>query len=126
MTTINIFSYGCRHGDFPRDTATLVIPCHDIPNPHSNEGLREMDGRDPRLQAWVMGHKNARFTLDIAREAAAKAQHPSFPRDDFTIAFECIGGRHRSATLAETLHNVLTEQGVPATLTHRDIDRNRY
>jgi len=124
MRQIQIWSYGCKNGEFdiPGVEARL-IPCHDIPNPWRNDMLREMDGRDQRLQAWVMGHSAAKTTLKIALRDISEAIHPTNNSEDpFTVAFECIGGRHRSASLAECLHRELTARGIPATVNHRELN----
>lgn len=119
--TINIVSYGCRNGDLDPEP-TFLIDCHRIPNPYGKEGLHDLDGRSVRLQTWVMGWQEARKASNLAERAANR----HIPHNvDATIAFECIGGRHRSASLAEVLYRSLTKRGVDATLTHRDIDRKR-
>ena len=122
---IHIYSYGCKHGEFTvtDDIDVTLLPCHDIPNPHRNAEVGDMDGRDPRLQSWVMGHKAAQSTLRLALQAASEALHPTNNNPEHVVAFECIGGKHRSASLAEILHEHLTERGIRASLTHRDINR---
>jgi len=40
-----------------------------------------------------------------------------------TIGVGCTGGRHRSVVVAEALRSYFAKKGFPATVDHRDIDR---
>ena len=119
---VEIISYGISHGELATPP-TVLIPCHDIPNPHTKHGLRELDGTQKRLQFWVMGWPAARATLAAAEKHLATAMHPSSNNENITVAFECYGGKHRSASLAEILSQKLTKRGIPTTVTHRDLYR---
>ena len=118
---IKIVSYGCKNGEYD-DTNCVIIPCHDIPNPHKNPVLREKDGRDPDVQVFVLRTSPARDLLEFAKRSVARTLHPTSNSNELTIAFQCIGGRHRSVAMAETLYSDLTDRGIDATVSHRDID----
>ena len=120
--TVESFSY--KRG-IPRG-ADMVFDCRFLRNPHWDEALRPLDGRDPAVTAYVA--QDAAYpqfvekTLDLTRFLL-----PSY-RDEgkahLTIAFGCTGGRHRSVSLTETLAAALTEEGWQVTKRHRELERH--
>jgi UPF0042 nucleotide-binding protein len=40
-----------------------------------------------------------------------------------TVAIGCTGGRHRSVALVEELRDFVESQGLPVSVTHRDVER---
>ncbi len=119
--TIFVTSFSYR-GGLPRD-ADLVFDVRFLANPHYQTTLRPLDGRDPRVAAYV--------TEDPAFEdffhGLTGMLAPLLPRYEregksyLTIAIGCTGGRHRSVAVAERLAAWLTGLDRPVELSHRDL-----
>ncbi len=121
--SVTLVSFGYRSG-IPYD-ADLVFDCRFLPNPHFVEGLKSLDGRDPAVREFVLGHAESRHLLDRLRDLLGFLV-PFYRREGkayLTIAIGCTGGRHRSVALVEELRGFFEELGVPPTVTHRDLYR---
>ncbi|HSR71022.1 MAG TPA: RNase adapter RapZ [Kiloniellales bacterium] len=118
---IFVTSFSFRQG-LPRE-ADLVIDVRFLANPHYDEALRPLDGRDPRVVAFV--EADPAFSDFFERLTGMLA--PLLPRYEaegksyLTVALGCTGGRHRSVALAERLARWLEDQGRPVSLAHRDL-----
>jgi len=90
---------------------------------HYDPALRELDGRDPRVAAYV--EADPAFADFFARLTGMLG--PLLPRyaqegkSYLTIAVGCTGGRHRSVAVAEKLAAWLAAQGLHAERVHRDL-----
>jgi UPF0042 nucleotide-binding protein len=117
---LRLMSFGFKRG-VPID-ADNVIDLRALPNPYYDLALRPLDGRDPRVQAYVFTPAGLAFYSRLrdfvgllTREAAASG------RSSYTVAVGCTGGQHRSVTIAERLmHDLADEFEVRAE--HRDVD----
>lgn len=119
--TLLTFSYkrGTPH------EADMVFDCRFLRNPYWDETLRELDGRDPRIQAFVA--EDPLFPAFFERLAgmvtmllpAYRAEGKAY----LGIALGCTGGRHRSVTVAERLGAHLRAEGWPVLIRHRELDR---
>jgi UPF0042 nucleotide-binding protein len=121
--TISLVSFGFKHG-VPFD-ADLVFDVRFLPNPHFVEGLRPLDGRDPRVRAFILEHGDSRELLRRLQDFLGFVL-PAYRREGkayLTVAVGCTGGRHRSVALVEELRGFLERLGLPATVVHRDMDR---
>lgn len=121
--SVSLVSFGFKHG-LPVD-AELVFDVRFLPNPHFVEELRMLDGRDAPVREFVMKHHE---TNELVRriESLLEFVVPASQREGksyLTIAVGCTGGRHRSVALVEELRGFLDRLGFPATIVHRDIDR---
>jgi len=121
--SVSLVSFGFKHG-LPVD-AELVFDVRFLPNPHFVEALRALDGRDARVREFIMKHDE---TTELLRRLQALLEFvvPASQREGksyLTIAVGCTGGRHRSVALVEELRGFLDQLGFPATVVHRDIDR---
>ena len=122
---MNVFvtSFSYRHG-LPRE-ADLVFDVRFLANPHYQAELRPLDGRDPRVDAFV--------SVDPAFEPffgrLTDMLEPLLPRYEqegksyLTIAVGCTGGRHRSVAVAERLAAWLARSGREVHKSHRDVAR---
>ncbi len=121
--SVTLVSFGYRYG-IPYD-ADLVFDVRFLPNPHFVEGLKSLDGRDPAVREFVLGHAESRQLMDRLRDLF-RFLVPFYQREGkayLTIAIGCTGGRHRSVALVEELRGFFEELGVPPTVTHRDLYR---
>jgi UPF0042 nucleotide-binding protein len=118
-----LISFGYKHG-LPYD-ADLVFDVRFLPNPHFVDELRALDGRDPRIQDFILVHDESRQLLERIQDLL-RFLLPFYRREGkayLTVAVGCTGGRHRSVALVETLRAFLEHLGCPARIVHRDIAR---
>ena len=105
-------------------SADMVFDCRFLRNPYWDPEIRDLDGRDEAIQAFVrddplhdafFGKLCDMLTMLLpAYRAEGKAY--------LTVALGCTGGRHRSVTLAEGLSKHLAEAGWPVSTRHRELD----
>jgi UPF0042 nucleotide-binding protein len=121
--TISLVSFGFKHG-VPFD-ADLVFDVRFLANPHFVEGLRPLDGRDPRVREFILSHEESRELLRRLQDFLGFVL-PAYQREGkayLTVAIGCTGGRHRSVALVEELKGFLDGLGLAATVIHRDMER---
>ena len=101
--TILLESFGFKHG-VPLD-ADLVFDVRCLPNPHYEEKLAPLTGRDAPVVAFLESAPDVeRMYNDIYHFVGSWL--PDYARDNrnyLTVAIGCTGGRHRSVYLAERL-----------------------
>ncbi len=121
--SVSLVSFGYKHG-IPYD-ADLVFDVRFLPNPHFVESLKSLDGRDPVIREFVVGHPESRQLLDRLQDLL-RLLLPLYQREGkayLTVAIGCTGGRHRSVALVEELRPFFEGLGTPPTVTHRDLYR---
>jgi RNase adapter protein RapZ len=120
-TAILIQSFGFKHG-LPADT-DFVFDVRCLPNPHWENHLKVLTGRDSQVIEYLEGFKEVKAMLgDLLKYADRWI--PSFIRESrsyITISIGCTGGRHRSVYLTEQLKIRLQEKGYNVSLKHRDL-----
>lgn len=116
-------SFGFKHG-LPLD-ADLVLDVRFLPNPHWDEDLRPLTGRDEAVRDFVLGQRDTEeFLVRVLH--LLELLLPAYRVEGkayLGIAIGCTGGRHRSVAIVEELGRRLNDSGTPATVVHRDIDR---
>jgi RNase adapter protein RapZ len=118
-----VVSFGYKYG-LPLD-ADIVLDVRFLPNPHWVEGLRELTGLDQQVRDYVVEQKGTAQFLERAQELF-DLWLPGFQREGrhyLSVAVGCTGGRHRSVVLAEDVGALITEQGFPVKVVHRDLRR---
>lgn len=118
--TVEIISFSYRYG-VPRE-ADLVFDVRFLRNPYYVESLRNFDGRDCNVAAYIADDPDfPRFFDDVTRLIG-----PLLPRflaegkSYLTIAVGCTGGQHRSVFVAERLAKWLKDQEFTIGITHRE------
>lgn len=123
--SVDLVSFGFRYG--PPAEADLMIDVRFLPNPNFEPDLRDRDGSDPEVAAWVL--EDTRTVTFLERffdfvgyllplyEGEGKAY--------LTLAIGCTGGRHRSVAVANALERNLSERKIGVRVAHRDVDRQR-
>jgi len=121
--SVSVQSFSYKRG-LPRGL-DMVFDCRFLNNPHWEPGLRDADGRDDAVQAYL--RKDARLApfldqlgalLDLLLPA-----HEEEGKAYLSIGTGCTGGQHRSVAVAEFLVARLAEQGWPVSLRHRELER---
>jgi UPF0042 nucleotide-binding protein len=101
--TLQFESFGYKHG-VPLD-ADLVFDVRCVPNPHYEEQLAPLTGRDAPVIAFLeRAPEVERMYNDIYYFVGSWL--PDYARDNrnyLTVAIGCTGGRHRSVFFAERL-----------------------
>jgi len=119
--SVLVTSFSYRNG-LPR-AADLVFDVRFLANPHYDPALRDLDGRDSRVAAYI--EADGAFADFFARLTGMLA--PLLPRyaqegkSYLTIAVGCTGGRHRSVAVAEKLAAWLAGQGLQVDRVHREL-----
>jgi UPF0042 nucleotide-binding protein len=118
-----IISFGYKFG-LPLD-ADLVLDVRFLPNPHWVEGLRELTGLQPPVRNYVLDKDVTGDFLSKTKDlfGVLLPGYETEGRHYLTIAVGCTGGRHRSVVLAEELGAFIHDQGYPAKVIHRDVEK---
>jgi UPF0042 nucleotide-binding protein len=123
VPNVNVVSFGFKYG-LPAES-DLVFDVRFLPNPHFVQDLRPLDGRSPRVQAFL--DEAAVLPAFIERlNGLVDFLVPLYGAEGktyLTVAIGCTGGKHRSVALAERLGQYLRQREVPATVSHRDLGR---
>lgn len=123
--TVQSFSY--KRG-LPRGL-DIVFDCRFLRNPHWDKRLRNMDGRDEPVAAYVAADESfAEFFAKVYDLVTFLL--PSYKaegKSHLSIGFGCTGGQHRSVAVTEKLASALEMAGWPVSIRHREMDRrDRY
>lgn len=117
---VRITSFGYRH-PLPSPPADIVINLQDhLRDPHVDPALRDLTGQDPEVVAAVLATPGA---PEVAAGLALIVRGCHATGAPVTVAIGCAGGRHRSVVIANHLAGLLTGDGIPAEVTHRDISQ---
>jgi len=124
-TSVQVQSFSYKRG-LPR-SVDMVFDCRFLRNPHWTPDLRDLDGEDEAVRAFVS--QDPRFeaflekVLDLCEFLLPAAEEEG--KSYLTFAFGCTGGRHRSVTLAEMVADALAKKGWPVSTRHRELDRSK-
>ncbi|HKX78149.1 MAG TPA: RNase adapter RapZ [Novosphingobium sp.] len=119
--TITVSSFGFSRGMPP--IADLVFDMRFLDNPHWDDQLRPLTGKDAGVGAYI--RRDPAFEEAFARIRDLilmllpryRAQGKAYVH----IAFGCTGGRHRSVYVAEQIAQALRQSGFSPTLLHRNL-----
>lgn len=109
----------------PRD-ADLMFDVRFLNNPHYDDALRGLTGRDEPVSTFV--EKDPDFADFFGN--LTQLLKPLLPRyaaegkSYLTVAVGCTGGRHRSVCVAEKLGQWLVSEGYDPAVTHRDLEKS--
>ncbi|WP_296427682.1 RNase adapter RapZ [Yoonia sp.] len=119
--TIHSFSY--KRG-LPRGM-DIVMDCRFLRNPHWDESLRTLDGRDDAVAAYVAA--DPRFDPFFERIKSLAdlllPAHKDEGKAHLSIGFGCTGGQHRSVAVAERFASALAKDGWHVSKRHREMER---
>lgn len=119
---VSVQSFSYKRGA-PHD-ADMVLDCRFLRNPYWQEALRELDGRDPPIQAFVREDPAFGPFFEKLCEMLMMLL-PAYMgegRAYFCVALGCTGGRHRSVAVGEMLTARLGAAGWPVSVRHRELE----
>ena len=116
---ITLQSFGFKHG-VPLD-ADLVFDVRCLPNPHYEQGLANLTGRDEPVVSFLETFPEVeRMVQDIYTFVSTwLPEYRGDNRNYLTIAVGCTGGRHRSVYIVERLRTMLA--AAHALVRHREL-----
>lgn len=121
---IHVVSFGYKYG--VPSGADLVFDVRFLPNPYFEPGLREKDGRDPEVEAFLFAHDETSELLDRL-EGFLSYLLPHYAKEgksNLTIAIGCTGGRHRSVAVSRHVGDRLRALHDRVRVSHRDVEND--
>lgn len=119
--SLQFLSFGYKHG-IPLD-ADFVFDVRCLPNPYWEVGLRELNGRDEKVTAFLDSQPPVNAMLQSLKEFL-ETWIPAFEADNrsyLTVAIGCTGGNHRSVYVVERLAARFREGRSGVLVRHRDM-----
>ena len=121
--SVSVHSFSYKRG-LPRGV-DFVFDCRFLRNPHWDDTLRTLDGRDTRVRDYVIadplaGDYETRLHEVLGLALPAQAREG---KAHVAVALGCTGGQHRSVALAERLAGHLAEAGYTVSIRHRELER---
>lgn len=119
-----VISFGYLHGEPPEGAHITLDLRQHFRDPHVSPALRHLTAHDQEVREAVLDTAGI-VPLIEATAAAVRAYSsgPSAENSDVVVAVGCAGGRHRAATVAAELLDLLDLDGYDTTLIHRDLAR---
>ncbi len=116
-----VTSFSYKNG-LPRE-ADLVFDVRFLRNPHYDQRLRSLTGRDAAVVDYVASDPDYPAFVEGLTGMLSRLvpRYASEGKSYLTIAVGCTGGRHRSVAVAETLADALGEAGWRVILNHREL-----
>lgn len=119
---LSFVSFGFKNG-LPRE-ADIVVDVRFLDNPYFVEELRDLDGRDPEVSAFVESAEGTSEFLEHLKSFLEYLlpRYLSEGRGYLTVAIGCTGGRHRSVAIVERMSQYFRDRGpVWVQARHRDL-----
>ncbi|MCI5061263.1 MAG: RNase adapter RapZ [Alphaproteobacteria bacterium] len=119
--SVSLMSFGFR-GGIPA-SADIVMDVRFLKNPHWDEGLRPLNGKDASVQKYIEEDTNfVPFLQNFQNMLEPLLERYAHEGKSYlTIAIGCTGGKHRSVFVIEKLKDWFDEKKIKAYLKHRDL-----
>ncbi len=121
---IHVVSFGYKYG-VPAG-ADLVFDVRFLPNPYFETSLREKDGNDPEVEAFLFSHEQTGELLDRLEDFLRYLlpQYANEGKSNLTIAIGCTGGKHRSVAMSNHIGERLRRDHDRVRVSHRDVEND--
>ena len=118
---VHVLSFSYRQG-LP-ETADQIFDMRFAKNPYWNDELRGLTGLDKDVSAFFAQDELAnRFLSQLQQMLKLMfSRIKEEGRPNFTLAFGCTGGKHRSVWAAAKITKWIEGQGFPVQLDHREL-----
>ncbi len=120
--SVQVMSFSYQFG-LP-ENADLVFDVRCLQNPHYDEALRPLTGKDAEVAAFIEEDAHSKAYLEHLQTLLGFLI-PLYVREGksyLTLAIGCTGGRHRSVYMTERLAPLLPSEGISVTIRHRELD----
>lgn len=119
---INIISFGFKHG-IPLDS-DLVFDVRFLPNPYYISELKMKTGKSKDVSDYVMDSAVSHEFYEKLKDMMdfLIPQYIEEGKGNLVVSIGCTGGKHRSVTIANMLHNDLAVK-YRCVLNHKDINK---
>lgn len=123
--TVVVSSFGFKYG-VPID-ADIVMDVRFLPNPYYDPRLRQKTGLERPVRGFVLDREETNTFLErwFALLELLLPNYRAEGKSQLNIALGCTGGQHRSVVLAERTAEFARSLGYPASVSHRDITKDR-
>ena len=119
--SILLQSFSYKNG-LPRNF-DMIFDCRFLKNPYWISHLKELDGRDKKVQDFVCSSREFKIffskVLSLINFLIPQVQKEG--KSQFSIGFGCTGGQHRSVVFVNMLSNKLNSDGHNVLSNHRDL-----
>jgi UPF0042 nucleotide-binding protein len=121
--SVSVQSFSYKRG-IPRGV-DMIFDCRFLANPHWQEALRPLDGRDPQVEAFVRADPRFADFFQKLRDLLLFLLPAQIEegKAHLAIGFGCTGGQHRSVAMAELVGSALADAGWPVSKRHRELER---
>ena len=121
---ITVLSFGFKYG-IPAD-ADLVFDVRFLANPYYVPELKYKTGNEKEVQDFVMQTESAGMFLDKLEDMLTFLipNYINEGKNQLVIGIGCTGGKHRSVTLANAIHERLGNLEYGIKVEHRDIGKD--
>lgn len=121
--SVNVESFGFKYG-VPAQV-DLLFDVRFLPNPYFVDELRHLNGTDEEVRRFL---EQSELTGQFMQRLEDFIDYliPLYRAEGkayLTIGIGCTGGKHRSVALSEALGRHLAEEGLPHSVSHRDLGR---
>jgi RNase adapter protein RapZ len=122
---ITFMTFGFKRG-IPAE-ADIVYDARFIPNPFYVDRLKERTGRDEEVKEYVLSFEGTTKFIDSVTEQLLFLipLYKQEAKNELVVAVVCTGGMHRSVVLAEVFQMKMLKAGYRATVSHRDMNREK-
>ena len=119
---VKVVSFGFKYGTEP--AADLVINARTLKNPARIRGLFYLTGLTHRVRQNVFANPKAIKMVERAEDKVRFAR--SSNEEQYTVAFGCTAGKHRSVALAEELVKRLRKSGRYTRVDIEHLERHKW
>ncbi|GAA0177605.1 RNase adapter RapZ [Clostridium sediminicola] len=121
---ITILSFGFKYG-IPVDS-DLLYDVRFLPNPFYIPSLKPYSGNDQPVKDYVLKFE---VTQEFIKKLTDMLEFlvPNYLKEgkrQLIVSIGCTGGRHRSVTIANEIHNIMKSEGYNVNIDHRDIQED--
>lgn len=119
---LRVLSFGYGHGEGAPPAADITLDVREwFRDPHVSPAMRALTGLDLEVYANVVATPGAvHFVAELHRAAAVLV---GLGLGTVTVAFGCIGGRHRAVALARLFAAHARTAGWTTEVHHLDVDQ---